>query len=140
MPKVSIPAPHVKDTCSHESSASVDMMRSFVTVKEPHSDPIKTVSAIAKSNTLLSASLSESMSQSPEMTSTELETINPIVTEQIFTGYLSDLPTSDKSDSDKDSLDSEMPKFNGDEAGHHTAATHPHPTSVVLQLPPLKRQ
>jgi len=85
---------------------------------------------------LSSASLSESMNQCLETTSAESETINPIITEQIFTGYLSDLPTSDESDSDEE-LDSETP--NRDEAGHHAAETHPHPTSV-LQLPPLKRR
>jgi len=48
------------------------------------------------------------MNQCLETTSAESETINPIITEQIFTGYLSDLPTSDESDSDEE-LDSEIP-------------------------------
>jgi len=96
-----MPARHVKETCSHESSASADMMQSFVTVKEPRNKPTKMI-------LLSSASLSESMNQCLETTSAESETINPIITEQIFTGYLSDLPTSDESDSDEE-LDSEIP-------------------------------
>jgi len=63
---------------------------------------------------LSSASVSELMNQCLETTSAESETINLIIIEQIFTGYLSDLPTSDESDSDKE-LDLEIP--NRDEAG-----------------------
>lgn len=116
------------------------MMRSFVKIKEPRrSKPMKTTPQLAVAMSS-SAFPSGTANECPaRMTANvDRELINPIVTERVFAGYLSDLPMSDESDMDEE-LDSEMPDQD-EESGHKFAAETRSRPFLAPQLPPLKRQ